>query len=162
MLELVGFSRSLAILGCALQGYRGNLSCSRNKICRECHGGVPISTRALRSCRVGAEHLRDCIHGRPNLQQLRLVKCTVPSRAFELMPSLLTFRSISLDDWANEFESTPTLTAEQLHCVGQLTNLQDLSLTSNAASHIPRSAYVALPAYSGMSSFHDSGQSGKL
>ena len=136
--------------------------CSRNKIRRECQGGLLTSTRAPRSCEVGEKHLEDCIHGGPNLQQLRLVSCNVRTRAVPLMPSLPAFRSISLDDWESQFWHTPALTAGLLHCFGQLTNLQDLSLTSNAASHIPRSAYVALPAYSGMSSFHDSGQAGKL
>ena len=105
-------------------------------------------TPALRSCRVEAEHLRDCIRGAPNLQQLRLVSCTVPGEAFQLMPLLPAFRSMSLASGEN-FWSAPALTAEQMHCVGQLTNLQDLSLTSDAASHTSRARYVALPAFSG-------------
>ena len=118
-------------------------------------------TRALRRCRVGAEHLRDCIRCGLSLQHLRLVSCTVPGEAFQLMPSLPAFRRISLTSGEN-FWSTPALTAEQLHCVGQLTNLQDLSLTSNAASHTSRSPYVALPAYPGNCSLDDNGQFGQL
>ena len=146
---LIACSQTFAIVGWAVGDREAIPSRGRNKICREFHWGVLTLTRALRSCTVGAEHLRDCIRCGPSLQHLCLVSCTVPGEAFQLMPSLLAFRSMSLASGEN-FWSAPALTAEQLHCVGQLTNLQDLSLTSNAASHTSRSQYATLPAYSGV------------
>ena len=158
---LIACSQTLAIVGWAVGDREAIPSCSRNKICRGFHWGVLTLTRALRRCSVRAEHLRGCIRCGPSLQHLRLVSCTVPGKAFQLMPSLPAFRSMSLASGEN-FWSTPALTAEQLHCVGQLTNLQDLSLTSDAASHTSPSLYVALPAYSGNWSLDDNGQFGQL